>query len=156
MSLWNAVCSVLLCTSVRGRIVLYKRKYAPSVRNELSSIRERMHPPWEKELSFVRKRMFESRMGRLTLTGHTAFHVLTPWEHVMFFRLSRRLSSSWFTCQLVNLLTCLFYLKIIQRLFCVIHKRIKSKSSTLVRILKRRGGNCRCKDIPFILVLQAF
>ena len=113
-------------------IVLYKRKNATS----------------------VRKRMFESRMGRLTLTEHTAFHVLTPWEHVMFFRLSRRLSSNWFTCQLVSLLTCLFYLKIIQRLFCVIHKRIKSKSSTLVRILKRRGGNCRCKDIPFILVLQ--
>ena len=134
LSLWAFVCSVHLCFSVR----------------------ERTQPPWEKELSFVRKRMFESRMGRLTLTERTAFHVLTPWEHVMFFRLLWRLSSSWFTCQLVNLLTCLFYLKIIQRLFCVIHKRIKSKSSTLVRILKRRGGNCRCKDIPFILVLQAF
>ena len=142
----------VFCSSV----LFCERKYAPSVRNELSSIRERTQPPWEKELSFVRKRMFESRMGRLTLTERTAFHVLTPWEHVMFFRLSRRLSSSWFTCQLVSLLTCLFYLKIIQRLFCVIHKRIKSKSSTLVRILKRRGGNCRCKDIPFILVLQAF
>ena len=215
MSLWNAVCSVLLCTSVRnrthpldeiittkvaGEFLLSQRVFLSLT--ELTDLTEplcaqfRAHrrPPayryhrtfqlkmavtfcvigWlnvsveccvfcssvlfceRKYAPSVRKRMFESRMGRLTLTGHTAFHVLTPWEHVMIFRLSRRLSSNWFTCQLVNLSTCLFYLKIIQRLFCVIHKRIKSKSSTLVRILKRRGGNCRCKDIPFILVLQAF
>lgn len=30
----------------------------------------------------------------------------------------------------------------------------KSKSSTLVRIEKRRGGNCRCKDSAFISILQ--
>lgn len=30
----------------------------------------------------------------------------------------------------------------------------KSKSSTLVRIEKRRGGNCRWKDSAFISILQ--
>ena len=35
LSLWAFVCSVLLCTSVRGRIVLYKRKNATSVRKRI-------------------------------------------------------------------------------------------------------------------------
>ncbi len=39
----------------------------------------------------------------------------------------------------------------IKKYFC-----IKSKSSTLVRIKKRRGGNCQYKDSVFILILQVF
>ena len=45
---------------------------------------------------------------------------------------------------------------IIQRLLSIIHKCIKSKSSALVHIKKRRGGNCRCRYNVFIPILQVF
>lgn len=47
-------------------------------------------------------------------------------------------------------------LRIFQWLLSIIHKRIKSKSSALVRIVKRRGGICYCKSNIFISTQQFF